>query len=562
MASFYDDPESLTNGTFLNYGLPIHAWTTSKVWDQLTQQQRDNLLGRLKLVDTLPGQGTGGGTLGRSAAAYIYSELWPDATGWSDGNYTSAQIRQQARENILAIFDKHFGTGTERDLSTNYLPTRSLSLHALYNGSSDPEMKAIADAGLMLYSAMMAANGVAGQTLPAFHRAKMGQGNTEPRTNLQGHYWLYWAEYTNMPLTGPVAFPRSETRTYTLYAAVSDWRPPAVLTSLASGAGILPYVLTSTGAGPGNPGWPAEITRYVYRHELYGVGSGVFWYTVGGFTEADGFSIVYESPDEYSHIDSFHPFWRTNEGWWIGLNSLFTQTAQYQSTAIMLFDIPDTDPWPDRNRFFDRDQYADNLIQEAWLRFPHSIDEEAQTGGWIFLREGDVYIAIHPVNGYSIERNAFMPVFEGDDVGDNFDKVVSPGAKNAVIFDIATREEFATFEAFQAAVLQSPLSVDMENITVTYTNVKGDTITAEYTPIDYTNPGGGFSSRYLARPTIEVNGSMVPMDTDFTDGSAVIKSPHLSLEGKVLKVQTPAGQLELDWLKRRANTIFDDRFAF
>jgi hypothetical protein len=225
----------------------------------------------------------------------------------------------------------------------------------------------------------------------------------------------------------------------------------------------------------------------------------------------------------------------------------------------MLFDIPATDPWPDRNRFFDRDEYADNLIQEAWLRFPHSIDQEAQSGGWIFLREGDVYIAIHPVNGYSIERNAFMPVFEGDDVGTNFDKVVSPGARNAVIFDIATREEFATFEAFQAAVLQSPLSVDMENVAVTYTNVKGDTITAEHTPIDYTNPGPGFSSRYLARPNVIVNDAVVPMDADFTDISAVIKSPYLTLVDKVLTVQTPAGQLEVDWLQRR-DTLFEDGF--
>ena len=81
-------------------------------------------------------------------------------------------------------------------------------------------------------------------------------------------------------------------------------------------------------------------------------------------------------------------------------------------------------------------------------------------------------------------------------------------------------------------------------ISVTYENVKGDTLTATWNPPKYDVPKG---RRVLVRPDITVNGAVVPIDSDFLEGRAVMKSPSVELVDRVLRVKTPAGQLEVDW---------------
>ena len=216
------------------------------------------------------------------------------------------------------------------------------------------------------------------------------------------------------------------------------------------------------------------------------------------------------------------------------------QWAQHKGTAIALFNIPVADPWVGRSRADWRplrDGHYDNLIQEALVRYPKSIDQKTETDGWIFLREGDVYIAIRSLKDYTIDTN-YVPA------GDEFDVVRSAFARTGFIFDIATKEEFATFEAFQIAVNQNPPIVDWERLSVTYENVKGDTLTATWNPPKYDVPEG---ERVPVRPDIKVNGGVVPIDSDFLNGKAVMKSPSVELVDRVLRLKTPAGQLEVDW---------------
>ena len=66
-------------------------------------------------------------------------------------------------------------------------------------------------------------------------------------------------------------------------------------------------------------------------------------------------------------------------------------------TAIALFNIPTADPWVGLGRSdwqALRDDHSNKLIREALLNYPKSIDQKTESNGWIFLREGDVYIAI------------------------------------------------------------------------------------------------------------------------------------------------------------------------
>lgn len=88
------------------------------------------------------------------------------------------------------------------------------------------------------------------------------------------------------------------------------------------------------------------------------------------------------------------------------------------------------------------------------------------------------------------------------------------------------------------------LDVDWDQLSVTYTNVKGDTLTATWNPPKYDVPEG---ERVLVRADITVNGAVVPIDSDFTNAKAVMKSPSVELINRVLRLRTPAGRLEVDW---------------
>ena len=98
---------------------------------------------------------------------------------------------------------------------------------------------------------------------------------------------------------------------------------------------------------------------------------------------------------------------------------------------------------------------------------------------------------------------------------------------------------------------KNPPVVDWNRFSVTYKNVRGDTITATWNPPKYDVPkaeeNDPKAERVLVRPGITVNGAVVPIDSDFINGRAVIKSPCVELIGRVLRLQTPAGRLEVDW---------------
>lgn len=101
-------------------------------------------------------------------------------------------------------------------------------------------------------------------------------------------------------------------------------------------------------------------------------------------------------------------------------------------------------------------------------------------------------------------------------------------------------QDLATFQAFQTAVNHNTRVVDWDQFFVAYTNVKGDTLTATWNPPNYQAKKG---TRVLVRPDITVNGAVSPIDTTYP----VLKSPSVELVDRVLRLRTPAGQLEVDW---------------
>ncbi len=438
------------------------------------------------------------------------------------------------------------------------MPVHFYALQALYNNTTDPDLKAAADAALTFHVADMAANFFHGSTIAHYNRPAPSpivepQANSAINNHIKALYWLYWAEFMNTasPTTasfvgfGPNAGARDEAKHFAVTSAISTWRPPALLNALAQGEGIGPYTLQSSVPAFGEfaTGAPADTLRTVYRDEHFTVGSGMFRQNINkGLSERMGSEIIYKTKDYQNSIVFHHPYWRTNSNQykWLGRSSPFQQTVQHESTLISLFNIPKSDPFSRRTRFdyeAFRNQNASHLIQQAWIRYPKSVDEVVQMRGWIFLREKETYIAIRPWNPYTIDSGEFV----------HFNVLRSAGAANAIITDTATADQFSSFSQFRSAVLSAPLSVNLSTPTpnVSYRNVQGDTITARWTQTDYN------AVQINPWPVATVNGVIQAPDPDFLQGRAVIKSEPLTLANRVLSVNIPSGKLEVNWQGNR-----------
>lgn len=550
---YYDELPAGSNGEqFTYYGV---AWVLGKYWDKFTPAQRHHLKAGIKGFSDLLGHGTENHAIMKGAGAYLFAQYWPDESGWVRGEKTSAEVMGTARNQMLAVMRSLYDKGYSEDLSPTYAPVHLAPYYALYECATDPEMKAAADAALHFHLANLAANHFEGVTIPPVNRDKPSRienTNTSKESknlNTSWIHWLYWADAQNW-MASPELRANDDRITY---SAVTSWRPPAAIESLARGK-TAPYELTGAASEFGfwGDGVPANCLRYVYRNELYAMGSGFFQYNPRGYyVFYTAFRLIYKSPDLYNFLECYHPYWTSNDRSWRGLNSPFQQWAQYRGTAIALFNIPTSDPWVGLGRPRGdwqalRDDHSDKLVQEALLNYPKSIDQKTEANGWIFLREGDVYIAIRPLKAYTIDADYSQAIDDAvhSRALEEFNVVRSAFAQTGFVFDIATRGEFATFEAFQTAVSRNRLDVDWDQLSVTYTNVKGDTLTATWNPPKYDVPEG---ERVLVRADITVNGAVVPIDSDFTNAKAVMKSPSVELINRVLRLRTPAGRLEVDW---------------
>jgi hypothetical protein len=536
------------------------AWVLGNYWDKFTPAQRDHLKARLKGLSNLTGHGTENHALNKAVAGYLYAQYWPGETGWINGELTSAELMSICRTNLLNVISSLYDKGLNEDLSTTYIGIHLYPYYVLYDCATDPKMKKAADAAITFHVAHLAANHFEGVVIPPFNRENAPQRNINNGAGwvpaLQWNYWLYWAEAQNK-IPGMQNFISNKENRWVIHAALSDWRPPAAINSLAFGKTV-PYELRSSKSkfGEWGTGSPAEYERYVYRDKSYAMGSGNMQFRPDGYhLDYNMFGIIYKSGDTFNYIDCHHPYWRSNHRSWLGA-SPFIQMAQHKSTAIVLFNIPDADPWSQRGgSYLDmRNNFFDNLIQEGLVRYPKSVDSKAEANGWIFLREGSVYIAIRPLKAYTIDPNYYTLLTKSGSYLDNFVDAVaqfnvvrSAFGQTGFVFDIGTKEEFSSFTAFQTTVSQNQLEVDWDNFSVTYTSLGGNTLRTTWkTPVpDYKDVQ---NNNYVwVRPSFTVDGNTVPADNDFANGQAVIKSPSIELVNRVLQIDTPDGNFAVDW---------------
>jgi hypothetical protein len=570
IATYYNSLDANDAAYWVN--LPSMAWVLCNYWDKFTPAQRENLKNRVKQIANLVNSGTENHTITMQIGGYLLAQRFPNESGWYGGR-TSSQLMTETRTNLMNIMKSLYSKGYNEDLSTTYLTVHLSAYFALYDCATDPEVKNAADAALNFHIAHLAANHFNGLVIPPFTRENASQANRtdgsdwNPSANWIN--WLYWGESGVKTPDLNALMTNTENR-YICQAAISGWRPSAAIISLALGQAV-PYELRSTKCnfehyGAGGAG---EYERYVYRDKLYAMGSGNMRFRPNGYhLDYKMSGLVYKSNDNYNYIDWKHFYWRSNDRIWRGA-SPFVQTAQYKSTAIVLFNIPTADPWPTYGEYLKyRNNHFNALIQEGLVRYPKSIDEKVEANGWIFLREGDVYIAIRPLKDYTIVTNYNSLMTKGSDATNNnfidvaasFNVIRSAFGQTGFVIDVAVKGDFVSFADFQTAVSAKTVNVNWTNFTVNYTSLKGNVLAASWqkpspdypnVPLSY---GNNVNAQVWVRPNFTIDGASVGPDSDFTGGNAVIKSSVISLVNRKLTINIPGGESSVDW--SGANPVF------
>jgi hypothetical protein len=470
------------------------------------------------------------------------------------------------KERLRKTFKNYYHHGQCEHLSTTYEMTINFPVSILLECAKDKEIRDIAEAFLLYKWALLSLNNFQGTTLAPFARMNTQQ-NHRPEDGYVangGFYnWLMWGwgEATNnfRKTFFAVDYEINE-GTYIFYQAVSRIVPDEVFFRFAKTEEDFTLKSSAGFFGQYGQGVPHMIMRKIYRNKHYAIGTGNFRWVPGGDYadhDANAFSIVWPSDDRFNYIGCYHPFWysdgddRTADTWNHGNVSPFQQSVLHKNTAIVLFDIPDKDPWPGKPSYGKwewRDGHADNLIKRGMLRYPKSIDEKVEENGWIFLREKDTYIGIKPLKDYYIQTDLKEKYIQ------EFNVVKSDHAQTGFVFELGAKEESGSFEQFRARLQKNKLSVQWNPFVVNYTNSKKDRIRIQYVPglpvkeipenerADHW-PQIGCTGLAESIPEATINGKKEMS----CDEWPMIESPYVHMEHSVLKIDDGKTKITVDW---------------
>lgn len=552
------------------FAFPGMALALCRYWDSFNEEQLRQIqsqLQRLAKADKIDGQGfllhgTENHATMMWTSAFLFAELFPDAR-WVNG-MNSQELMEDMKERMRKMFRSMYEKGYAEYLSSTYEVVMNFPVEILLEYAKDPEMKAIAEAFMLYKWSLLSLNNFEGYIIAPDSRMFLQQDHApaEVKVSATSYYnWLMWGwgpATGNMKITD---FTDHMETNYALFSALSNVKPDEVFFRLAD-SHYVPFTLRSSAStfGEYGTGIPHMVMRKVYRDKSYAIGTGNFRW-VPGFDYADdnynGFSITWSSADRFNYIGCFHPYWYsdgddpalTPDTWDKGNISPFQQTAHHENTAIMLFDIPEKDPYlnlPDPRKWAWRDGHADHLIRRGMMRYPKSIDEKIDEKGWIFLREGKTYIGIKPLKSYYEQTDLI-----GNGC-DDFNIIKSDHARTGFIFELGTEEEFGSFQKFRERLLKNRISIDWDQMTVKYTNSRKDRLEIQYQPglpiapvkeLPVTLERKEIKGLAESVPIVRINGKREIPYAQWP----MIESPYVNMNDNILVIDDGKAKITVNW---------------
>jgi hypothetical protein len=553
------------------FDFPGIALSLGMFWDSFSPAQLDTIQTYLEVCakpdktgkEGFLGHGTENHANMMWASAYLFGQWFPNAK-WKNG-MTSTELMSTTKEWMRKTFKNVYEKGYTEYMSSTYEVVNDIPVMILYKYARDPEMKAIAEAFLLYKWSVWALHNFEGHIIAPYTRMNTMQDfrpdnpyvSAAPYVN-----WLYWGWGPN---TQNVKFEDFinywETSVAIYNALLSDVGPNQVFNQIASGKNVpFEFKTSAPTFGTYGTGVPHMMLNSFYRTDLYAIGTGNFrWVPGGDYADHDinSFNIVWHSADRFNYIECTHPYWnsdgddpgRAPDSWLHGNISPFQQTAQYKNTAIVLYDIPEKDPWPgkpSKAKWEWRDAHSDNLIKRGMFRYPKSTDEKVEVNGWIFLREGEVYIGVKPLKDYYIQTD-----LKGGGM-DGFNVVKSDFAKCGFVFEVGTEKEFGSFEKFRDQLLKNKVSVDWGKMAVSYTNSLKDKLQVQYQPglpvvkadrVPEHWQRLGITGMAESIPVVTINGQQEKPWQDWP----LISSPFINMDNSILKIDNELTKIIVDW---------------
>lgn len=403
---------------------------------------------------------------------YLAAEKWPEYGGdrWFNGK-SSKENMDEAREWLDHWMDLTTTVGQGEYDSPHYIKVFVSPMALLYGYAKDPMMRQKAELMLDYLIADFAVESLNGLYAGATSRAYEREAIEPANTSAADFGWLFWG---NAP---PKYWGDA------LIVAMSGYRPPYILYLVANDRDQ-PYAHREL-----------KRTRHRIRHSLvknqpvykttyltndYAIGFSqggllqpiqqmtwkLIWkvdnpvgvsntfFTVQPYSEPiEGAMYFAEPTDQVNEliIRSKTEYGRANK--WTG-GSAREQIYQEDDALIALYNVPKGTKHEFVSAFFSRN--LDEMVEDA--------------SGWIFNRAGSTYFAVYPLMKYT---------WVEDDTRAR--RLWSPAGKAGFVVQVAQASEFASFDAFKAAIKALELKTSMQGQpTATFTSLRGKTIEATY----------------------------------------------------------------------------------
>ncbi len=438
--------------------------------DCVTAAHREQIGRALERPRHLFGHGTINMAAIRTTSIYLMAQAFPEAI-WTDHDgtrYAAPDLMARLKALMIRRYGRFLQDGETEQLSPTYAAANFFSALNLVEFARDPELKAYAEAYAVQSLALLRLSSVQGVILAPIHRqnaqqrsgpAQVGRPCISPAQHI---LWLYFGE----PEIGKRDLESGCEPTYISMLADSDWLPPAVLASIPDPDAP---PAEHTIALPDFSQWDAVpkpfLSGRVFRSRNFAIGSGNSVFYPDGYHMADNtFMLAWRKPGaEFNSIECFHPYWTSNAGpdAWSTIrvpprfhpnttsrSSPFQQSFFDRGRGVLLFSIPEADPWPSSRepRFFAaRDRHKDRLFARQNCHFPKSADEWRQDGSWVFIRAGETYVGIEAVGlRPTLNEVADDPTVLG------FVKLTTEAHHAALFFVAEEASRHSSFAAFQA----------------------------------------------------------------------------------------------------------------
>ena len=384
---------------------------------------------------------------------YLMNQLYPDdpPESWFTGK-SSAENRAEAEEYLLKWMHETTSIGQGEFDATHYIGVYLMPLGYLYTWAEDPLMRRrarilleyiMADFAVELHHGLLAGS----------HSRTDERQVIRPWHGVSSDFaWLLFDETYPTPGYGWYSF---------WYCVSSRFQPPDIIYNIAVDR-TEPFLHRETKRPrrfirfTDNTAPPTYKTSYLHPDFALGSHQG----GVAHGIQHHSWDLMWrvEDPREaYNTLFTLHPvadahtlqmYFPEHKGGlvegiasqkksynspdkFIG-GSVHEKIFQDRDSLIVLYQIPEGLRFSHINGFFSRD--LDPLVEHP--------------SGWIFARGGDALIAYYPLAPYRWE-----PLEKGGK------RLVSDSLRNGAVLQVASADEFPSFEAFQEAILTLDLEV-------------------------------------------------------------------------------------------------------